>query len=551
MSVTAAPPPGADAGTDERRTGARSGLVGLAGAAVSGLFGFLLAVVLARGFGSTGSGAIFTAIGLLTVVSAVCCLGADTGLVWALPRRLHGRPLAASRAPGSPAPGSPAPASSVAGSPAPAGGLVTVALVPPLLAGLLVGVAGLLLADSLAGALLPAAGPAGSRLLTVALVAVPVTVAMTILLSAVRAGRSIASYAAIQFVLLPVGRPVLVGAVALVSGGVVLAMAGWVLPVLVAVVACLLVVRRPLGLTAPGGLRPGPGDWRSFWSFALPRAVSAAIDSGSMWVGVLLTAALASQADAGVFGGVGRYVLAGQLALQGLRVAIAPQLSRLLGAGLGAAGAAVHRQTTVWAIALSWPVYLLLGLFAPAFLALFGGEFAAGAGALAILAAAMLVNVGLGTVQTVLLMSGRSGRHLLATSAGLACTVGLGLWWIPEGGLLGAAAAWGVGIVVENVAAAVAAYPVIGTAVLSRAALATAAATAAVVGAAGGTAIALAGRGLPGLLLALGLLAIGLAAALTRRRVRRPIRGQLAVLRGERIDDGPATPARTEGEGIA
>ncbi len=540
MSVTAAPPPGADAGPDERRTGARSGLIGLAGAAVSGLFGFLLAVVVARGFGSTGAGAIFTAIGLLTVVSAVCCLGADTGLVWALPRRLHGRPPA----------GAPEPA-----APAPAGGLVTVALAPPLLAGLLVSAAGLLLTDALAGALLPAAGASGPRLLTVALVAVPVTVAMTILLSAVRAGRSIASYAAVQFVLLPVGRPVLVGAVALASGGVVLAMAGWVLPVLVAVAACLLAVRRPLGLTAPGGLRPGRGDWRAFWSFALPRAVSAAIDSGGMWVGVLLTAALASQADAGVFGGVGRYVLAGQLALQGLRVAIAPQLSRLLGAGRNAAGAAVHRQTTVWAIALSWPVYLLLGLFAPAFLTLFGGEFAAGAGALAILAAAMLVNVGLGTVQTVLLMSGRSGRHLLATSAGLACTVGLGVWWIPDGGLLGAAAAWGVGIVVENVAAAVAAYPVIGSAVLSRAALTTAAAVAGVVGVAGVTAVALAGRGLAGLVLALGLLAAGLAAAVTRRRVRRLIRGQLALLRGgsagQRTDDGPAMPARTDGEGIA
>ena len=46
-----------------------------------------------------------------------------------------------------------------------------------------------------------------------------------------------------------------------------------------------------------------------------------------------MTAALAGQADAGVFGAVGRYVLAGQLAMQGLRVAVTPQLSRLLGAG--------------------------------------------------------------------------------------------------------------------------------------------------------------------------------------------------------------------------
>src|ERR1700759_466706 len=106
MSVTAARPNDAEARA--RRHGARSSLVGLGGAAVSGLFGFVLAVVLARGFGAAGSGHIFTAIGLLTVASAVCCLGAATGLVWALPRR-----------------------------PADGARLLTVALVPPLVAGLL------------------------------------------------------------------------------------------------------------------------------------------------------------------------------------------------------------------------------------------------------------------------------------------------------------------------------------------------------------------------------------------------------------------------------
>jgi O-antigen/teichoic acid export membrane protein len=497
MSETTTRP--GDAVTAERGRGARSSLVGLAGAAVSGLFGFALAVVLARGFGPAGSGAIFAAIGLLTVVSAACCLGADTGLVWALPRRS-----------------------------AASGGLLTVALLPPMIVATVLAGVGLLLAGPLATVFLPAAGRTGARLLGVALIAVPVVVAMTILLSAVRAARPITAYAAVQFVLLPVGRPVLIGAVAVAGGGVVAAMAGWALPAVAGAVLCLLLIRRPLGLHRPGSLRPAPADWPAFWSFALPRAVSAAIDSGSMWVGVLLTAALATQADAGVFGGVGRYVLAGQLAMQGLRVAIAPQLSRLLGAGRAEDAAAVHRQATVWSIVLCWPVYLLLAIFAPAFLALFGGEFVAGAGAMAILAAAMLVNVGLGTVQTVLLMSGRSRAHLVAAASGLACTVGFGVWWIPAGGLTGAAGAWGTGIVVENIVAAVAARAVIGSAVLSRGALAAAAIVVAVVGTAGAAAVALTGRGLTGLLLAATLLACAAAAVLTRRRVR----AQIAVLRG-------------------
>jgi O-antigen/teichoic acid export membrane protein len=517
MTVATARQP--DAAATERGRGARSSLVGLAGAAVSGLFGFVLAVVLARGFGPAGSGAIFAAIGLLTVTAAICCLGADTGLVWALPRRLSGR--------------------TAVGAP---GGLLTVALVPPMIISIFVAGAGWPAAGPLAEFFLPAAGPVGARLILVALIAVPVTVAMTILLSAVRAARPITSYATVQFVLLPVGRPILVGAVALASGGVVAATAGWALPAVAAVVACLLLIRRPLGLIDFGALRPAPGAWRPFWSFALPRAVSAAIDSGSMWVGVLLTAALASQADAGVFGGVGRYVLAGQLAMQGLRVAIAPQLSQLLGAGRDRDAAAVHRQATVWSILLCWPVYLLLAIFAPAFLALFGGGFVAGAGAMAILAGAMLVNVGLGTVQTVLLMSGRSRAHLVATAAGLACTVGFGLWWIPAGGLIGAAGAWAAGIVVENVVAAVAARAVIGPAVLSREALAAAGIVTAVVGSAGAGAVALGGRGLTGLLLAVALLVCTLGAALTRRRLRTLITAEVSVLRGAAESSGESRP---------
>ncbi|GAB7051340.1 lipopolysaccharide biosynthesis protein [Catenuloplanes indicus] len=496
--------------TTARRTGARSSAVGLAGAAVSGLFGFLLAVVLARGFGSAGAGAIFAAVGLLTVACAVCCLGADTGLVWALPRR-----ALATAAP-----------------------LLTVALAPPLALGLLVAAGGLLLAGPLAGVLLPDAGPSGVRLLSVASAALPLVVAMTVLLSAVRASRPITAYAAVQFGLLPVGRPVAVGAVALAAGGVVAALIGWVLPVLLALVACVALLYRPLGVDGMSALRPVSAEWRPFWSFALPRAVSAAIDSGSMWVGVLLTSALATATDAGVFGGVGRYVLAGQLALQGLRVAVAPQLSRLLGAGRIADAAAVHRQTTVLAIALSWPVYLLLALFAPAFLALFGGDFGAGGTAMAVLSAAMLVNVGLGTVQTVLLMSGHSRRHLAATSAGLACTVGFGLWWIPAGGVLGAAAAWAVGIVVENVAAAIGARQVIGGAVVSRSALLSAAGSVVAVVPIGLCAAAVAGRGLPGLLLACVSLMCGLAAAVSVRRVRELIRGGVALLRDARSGSG-------------
>ncbi|HET9519376.1 MAG TPA: polysaccharide biosynthesis C-terminal domain-containing protein, partial [Actinoplanes sp.] len=288
-----------------------------------------------------------------------------------------------------------------------------------------------------------------------------------------------------------------------------------------AAVIAVLLLAGPLRLR--DGLRPQPGQWRTCWAFAAPRGLSAAIDAGGMWVGVLLTAALAGQAQAGIFGAVGRYVLAGLLVMQGLRLALAPQLSKLLGSGRTAAAAAVYRRTSTAIIALSWPLYAVLATYAPGFLSLFGAEFAAGAPAMAVLCVAMLVNSGAGLVQTVLLMSGHSRRHLVAAATGLAGNLILGVTLIPRFGALGAALAWSVAIVVENVLAAVAARRVLGEPLFDR--LTRRVAAGAVL--AGLVAVAVAvpfGRGVTGLAAVLTLFTCAAVAALLHPRGHTAVR---------------------------
>ncbi|PZF99948.1 lipopolysaccharide biosynthesis protein [Micromonospora deserti] len=498
---------GAVDGTAETRRSARSGLAGLVGAATSGLFGFLLAVVITRGYGTAGSGAFFAAIGVVTVATAVCTLGAETGLMWALPRRRVGARGDAAR-------------------------VLPVALLPPLLVAAAVAVAGVLAAGALAPRLLGDTG--GAALLTASFAAVPVVVAMTLLLAALRCVRPMRAYVGVQFFLLPVARPVLVGAAVLAGGGLLAGMTGWLVPTAVALLVCLALVAGPLGVGGGAALRPERADWSSFWRFALPRAASAAIDAGNMWVGVLLTSVLAGPADAGVFGAVGRYILAGQLAMQGLRVAVSPQLSRLLGRGERATAAAVHRQLTTWGLVLSWPVYLLLAVFGLAFLQLFGAEFTAGATAMTVLALAMLVNTGVGNVQSLLLMGGRSGLHLVATLAGLLVTVCLGLLLIPAHGATGAALAWAAGIVTENLTAVCCARMVVGQPLVDAVLLRAAAATVAGVGAAAAVGVLAGGRGIPGLAVAVAVLAAGCVGLSTLPPVRRRIRVTMMQVRGGR-----------------
>lgn len=491
-------------GEQEVRRSTRSGLFGLAGAAVNAVLGFVLTVVIVRGLGPAGSGAIFTAIGVLSILGAFCCAGADTALVWALPRRRAG----------------------VDGDGAQ---LLPVALLPVLLLTGVVAAAGALAADRLAPILFDS--PEGPALLRLAFLALPVTAAMKVLLAAVRAVRPVTAVVGIQYVLVPLARPPLLLATVASGASVVVGFGSWLLPVALAMVAAAVLLVRPLRLSAGARLRPDRTDWRTLWGFALPRAASAAIDASSMWVGVLLTSALAGATESGVFAAVGRYALAGLLVMQGLRVAVAPQLSRLLGQGRNADAALVYRRVTVMIIMLSWPAYLLLAVFAPAFLSLFGAGFGAGTTPLAVLAGAMMVNSGVGIVQTMLLMSGNSGRHLQATLVGLALSVGLGVLLIPDHGALGAAYAWTAGIVAENVLAAVAARHAVGEPLLARS-VAWAAA-----GAGGGTALVavasalLAGRGVGGLALALAVLAVAAAGLLVDRRVQRTVRAAVTMLR--------------------
>ncbi|MEH0972140.1 lipopolysaccharide biosynthesis protein [Micromonospora sp. CPCC 205546] len=506
----------AGAADTETRRSVRSGVAGLIGAATSGLFGFLLAVVITRGYGTVGSGAFFAAIGVVTVATAVCTLGAETGLMWALPRRRLGARGDAAR-------------------------MLPVALLPPLLVAVAVAAGGVLAADALAPRLLGGSGVDATALLTVSFAAVPVVVAMTLLLAALRCVRPIRAYVGVQFFLLPVARPVLVGAAAVAGGGLLAGMSGWLVPAALALLACLTLVAGPLGVGRGAALRPQRGDWAAFWRFALPRAASAAIDAGNMWVGVLLTSVLAGPADAGVFGAVGRYILAGQLAMQGLRVAVSPQLSRLLGRGDRAAAAAVHRQLTTWGLVLSWPVYLLLAVFGLAFLQLFGPEFTAGVPAMTVLALAMLINTGVGNVQSLLLMGGRSGLHLAATLAGLLVTVSLGLWLIPAHGATGAALAWALGIATENLTAVGCARVVVGQPLVDAAMLRAGAATVTGVGAAAGIGVLAGGRGIGGLAVALGVLAAGCVGLLTLPRVRHRIRVTMVQVRGRQ----EAAPAAT------
>ncbi|MGF0170846.1 oligosaccharide flippase family protein [Streptomyces sp. Marseille-Q5077] len=415
---------------------ARGGWWGFLGSTVNAVFGYVLVALVTRGLGAYGAGAVFTCVAAFTILCNACKLGADTGLVRFVPGDLAitgGRKV---------------------------GALLRSAVVPGALAST-TAAAVLFLSPGTATALLPSLAP-GDAVTLVRLFAVflPLATVTLILLGATQGHGTVIPYVGVEQIGKPVLRVLIAVPVLLLAPGVLSLAAAWLVPSLAGFLIAGFALRRcrrrstghvPVRQTVVRET----ATRRGFWAFAAPRAISSVFDISAVWLGVVLLSSLATSEEAGIYTAVGRVVIAATLLQLAIRLAVAPEISRLLALGDLAQASHLHRVSTRWIVLFSWPLLALLTSFPGTVLSLFGPEFEQGAGALVLLCLASAVNVGVGNAQTVLLMAGKSTWHLAVTGAAFAVQLSVGFLAIPRLGVLGAALSWGAATVVENVVAAV------------------------------------------------------------------------------------------------
>ena len=413
---------------------ARGSVLGFVGAAAAAVLGLALVVVVGRGLGADGSGLFFQGVAGFMILAGVITVGADTGLVKFLPRQ-----LALDRG------GDVRPLLYIAAVP--------VLCVSALIAGLVFSQAGPI--SAVIGGSQHADMAGYVRIFAPMLV---VGALAAIALQAIRGFHSLMPFVVLQNVLVPGLRVAFVGAAVALGLGTTAVAVGWAVPLLIAGALAASVVHRRLRaldarLRADSDVTPRGELARSFWSFSVPRGIATALDLALTWSDVLIVGALLSVREAGIYAVVSRFATTGTLGLQAVRLAMAPRLSALLATGRVQEAGDVYRASTVWVIASSWPLYLAMAAFGPAFLRMLGPDFVAGGTALAIISLGMLVNVGTGGVQTVLLMAGRSGWVMANKAAALTVNVALNLLLVPAFGIAGAAASWAVAMAVDNLAA--------------------------------------------------------------------------------------------------
>lgn len=409
---------------------ARSGVLGLAGTALSALSALFVAILVGNSFGPYGNGLFFQAVGLFTVASQVLRLGTNSSLVRAISEdTAFGREGRILRE-------------------------VMIAAVPVAVLSTITSIVVWATAEPLAEWL--ASPGAESELVGFIRLMAPfiaVGPLLAVLQTATRMAIGVTAFTATHQVALPAFRLAAVGLAILGIGTTLSAFGGWlsVLPIWLLIAVAMLV--RPLVADRRRGRARDDEKLavaaRRFWGFSSARALGGAVEVMLEWSDVLIVAALTTPVEAGIYAVVTRTVRAGQVVDQGVRIAVSPRISRHLALNETDAARALHTRVTRAMVLISWPFYLTLALMGPAVLSVFGPGLDGGAGALALLSVASMVASGAGMLQSILLQGGRSSWQAMNKTVVLALSIALNLLLVPVLGFQGAAITWAAVIALD------------------------------------------------------------------------------------------------------
>ena len=408
---------------------ARGGIGNLAGAVVSALVNFALAVLIARSVSAEQAGQFFAATSVFLLLEVVGRLGADTGLVYFIARwRALGRP---ERIPGA----------------------LRAAIAPCAAFGAVMGVGVFALAPTIAHWLGDPQGHSAALLRLLA-IALPVTITYDLCMAATRGYRSMRPTVLVEKMLRPCGQLLLVLAAVAVGwrGGIGV---GWTVPYFFAAAAGAYLLRALMAKKDRAGRHraddePVRSTSGEFWRFALPRAAAAIAQLASQRLDIILVAVMRGATEAAIYTAATRFLVVGQFVNQAINTVVQPRISAAMAVGAKDRARALYQVSTTWLVLVSWPLFGTAAALAPLYLKVFGGKYHTGTTVVVLLSVAMLFASGVGVVDTVIIMAGRTSWNLMTTVAALGLNIAVDLVLIPSYGILGAAIGWMTGILAAN-----------------------------------------------------------------------------------------------------
>jgi len=185
--------------------------------------------------------------------------------------------------------------------------------------------------------------------------------------------------------------------------------------------------------------------------FSYPLLLSGILAFVIVRMATLLLGHFRESGEVGIYDVALRLALMVELPLAVSNVVFAPLIGEMHAKGDLDSLQTLFKIVTKWVFTASFLVFLVAIFLAEPILGVFGSEFTAGVPVLFILGVSQLINASTGAVGWVLIMSGHSTLHLFNSVLSALLTIILSLALMPGYGMIGAAIAVGLVLVLVNI----------------------------------------------------------------------------------------------------
>lgn len=227
------------------------------------------------------------------------------------------------------------------------------------------------------------------------------------------------------------------------------AMATFVIAAFLALAMSWVLLRRSMPDSAK---QVEPQYARREWAaVALPLMFIAGLNMANARIGTIFLGALGDTADVGVYAIAMRWAELVAFTIAAVNAALAPTFASLHAAGEKDRLQRLVTRSTRLVLASALPIALVLLLFGRWFLLIYGEPFLVGRTAMSVLVISQVVgNVSMGSVGYLLMMTGFERDSVLGYCFAIAANVILSYILIPKFGLLGAALATAISVLILN-----------------------------------------------------------------------------------------------------
>ena len=195
---------------------------------------------------------------------------------------------------------------------------------------------------------------------------------------------------------------------------------------------------------------PAKFETRALFGVSVPMSIAQGAQYLNNWSAILILGAFAAGAPVGIFNAAARtatFLTVVRFAFSGI---FSPIISSLYARQNMQEMGRLYKDVSRWIFTGAFGLFLVIVVFAPEVMAVFGEGFAAGATALIIVAVAQLYSSSVGPAPRMLAMTENQNLAMIATAVAAGTGVVVSLILIPRLEILGAAIGMATAIVAEN-----------------------------------------------------------------------------------------------------